>query len=356
MTTDFYSDRCVVTVATLSHLHWVRVLVASVRRVEGNCDILVLVLDASEALLAKHYLGSFPPGVQLVGGDSLTHKLYVGMRCYFSAFELSCATKAFLLEYALFQRGYRKAVFFDGDIQCYAGLTVVWDALDTAAVVLTPHVMAPFPNDGQSPDDREMATHGFVNGGFWAVRCTEVTHQILDWMMGKVAHEGFFTPDLGLSADQTWLSCLPWYFPDAVVLLRDPGLNVAYWNLQERQIRNTSECLTSNGRPLVFFHFSGFDPRVPERLTRHAVRVPDSNNGAILRGLLSGYAAALNDSRAALPDCTPDLPCLRGSLRERFRLYGVVHGQRPAFADEAIFRSYMRRAYSVWHRLRFFDD
>lgn len=356
MTTDFYSDKCVVAVATLSYLPGVRVLVESVRRVEADCDVLILVVDASGALLAQEFTDYFPSGTQLVGGDSLTHPLYSSMRRYFSAFEFSTATKAFILHYAIFELGYRKAIFLDGDVCCYSGLRMVWDALDATAIALTPHVTAPFPDDGQEPGDGGMFEHGFVNSGFLAFRYDDAARQALEWVMRRVAHQGFFVPECGLSADQTWFSCLPWYFPDAVTMLRDPGLNVAYWNLQERQIRNTSECLTSNGRPLVFFHFSGFDPCVPESLTRHTVRAPDSNNGAILRGLLSGYAAALNNAKIVLPDCAPDLPCVRGSLRERFRLYAVVHGQRPALADEAILRIYMRRVYGVWRRLRFFND
>ena len=66
-------------------------------------------------------------------------------------------------------------------------------------------------------------------------------------------------PSRVLFNDQKWIDLVPGYF-DGVRILRDPGYNVAYWNLQSRQVELNEGEVTANGRPLKFFHFSGFNP------------------------------------------------------------------------------------------------
>ena len=55
-------------------------------------------------------------------------------------------------------------------------------------------------------------------------------------------------------------------FFDGVHVLHHPGCNVAYWNLHERSLTVTGESYRVNEvAPLVFFHFSAYDPRQPDR-------------------------------------------------------------------------------------------
>ena len=65
--------------------------------------------------------------------------------------------------------------------------------------------------------------------------------------------------DCGLFTDQRWVDLAPAFF-EGLKILRDPGYNVATWNLTHRTVAGSLESgLTVNGRPLCFFHFSGFD-------------------------------------------------------------------------------------------------
>ncbi|MDQ3880665.1 MAG: glycosyltransferase, partial [Chloroflexota bacterium] len=94
--------------------------------------------------------------------------------------------------------------------------------------------------------------------------------------------------------------------------LRDPGYNVAYWNLHDRRVESADGGYLAAGRPLRFFHFSGFDPNRPDVLSRHQNRI-DLNSDPVLLELCRSYAeelhgAGLNEARrwrydyAALPD------------------------------------------------------
>jgi hypothetical protein len=70
-----------------------------------------------------------------------------------------------------------------------------------------------------------------------------------------------------LYVDQRWLDLLA-ASSYTVGVVRDPGFNVAYWNLHERKLAlDDNGTWSVNKQPLKFFHFSGFDR---ERLTTKA--------------------------------------------------------------------------------------
>lgn len=59
--------------------------------------------------------------------------------------------------------------------------------------------------------------------------------------------------------DQRWLDLAPVFFL-GIAILRNPGYNVATWNLTHRRAAGSLEQgITINGEPLSFYHFSGFD-------------------------------------------------------------------------------------------------
>jgi hypothetical protein len=63
----------------------------------------------------------------------------------------------------------------------------------------------------------------------------------------------------GLHTDQKWADYVPVYFRDEVEIVAHDGLNVAHWNLDERRLARVDDSYVVNGRPLLLFHFSGFD-------------------------------------------------------------------------------------------------
>jgi glycosyltransferase involved in cell wall biosynthesis len=81
----------------------------------------------------------------------------------------------------------------------------------------------------------------------------------------------------------------------AHLALRDPGLQVACWNLGERGVERAQSGFRAGGRPLRTFHFSGFDPGQPWLLTARRGHEPSvllSENRALAE-LCSLYAAKL---------------------------------------------------------------
>src|SRR5262249_18866696 len=90
----------------------------------------------------------------------------------------------------------------------------------------------------------------------------------LSWWAERLETQCVFDPPKGLYRDQGWLALVPCYFEYHI--LRDPGCNVAYWNVRERNVTWTGKRYKVDGGPLRSFHFSGFDPAAPGQVSRFA--------------------------------------------------------------------------------------
>jgi hypothetical protein len=307
-----------------------------------ECDVRIFVPDLSESAVRR---ADWPGGekIRVSSLDELGDPRIDAMRTYFDAFELSGAAKSFALAYAIDSLGYEKAVLLDSDTCCYSAFNLIWTRLEQHSVLVTPHCNSPLPMDNCLPDDREMLTAGFVNGGFLAVRKGAPAMRCLSWMKDRLEQYGFFLPRLNLCSDQSWMSALPWLFPDTVGLVRDAGYNVAYWNLHERDLDlEDNRPIRCNGVPLAFFHFSGFDERVPTQLSRHSKRKFGAPTTRSLNVLLSDYAGRVRGFAKALPQVAPDRPCSRARVSSRLREYRSVHGAsallRPRWGDLIMLR------------------
>ncbi|HNY13775.1 MAG TPA: glycosyl transferase, partial [Candidatus Wallbacteria bacterium] len=99
------------------------------------------------------------------------------------------------------------------------------------------------------------------------------------WWQAQLLYFARNDPASGQCGDQRWLDLVPVLFPQ-MGIVRHHGANVAYWNLPERQLQRSTagEWCCANGDPLLFFHFSGFNPRQPQQLSHFQNRFPPRNS------------------------------------------------------------------------------
>jgi hypothetical protein len=334
--------RALLCVVTGDYLPMALTMASSYAAFHPVDDIRILLVDVSALTASQIQINSLPK-VRIDGIDSIQTAPHTKMRTYYDASEMVGALRSSYIKKILFEEGYDQIVMLDADILCYAPLSPFFDALGRKLIVLAPHVNSPIP-DKNEPDDHELLVAGMVNNGCCAMSATSVTHVALDWLEEKARHNCFVIPELNLYNEQTWVSFLPWYFPEAVELVRDPGLNVAYWNLYERPLQQTDKGITANGMPLRFFHYSGYRPGLHPQLSGHANMIASDG---VLRAMLDDYRQRLADGVKKYPRIKREFHCTAEPVATRLRNYAAAWGKPPD-----LYRRYRRAQWLGLSRLK----
>jgi glycosyltransferase involved in cell wall biosynthesis len=278
----------------------------------GACTIVARnYLPAARVLarsFARHHPGSVlsalviddPPGVSRPDEPfhALTlHDVGLGgplgreMAGTYTVLELSTAVKPWLVA-SLVTASDRPVLYLDPDIEVFAPLDDLASLAEEHGVVVTPHLLTPLPRDGRSIDEAAILVSGVYNLGFLGVGPSGLHGGFLDFWQERLRRDGVVDLANTLFTDQRWVDFID-CFPH--VVHRDPACNLAYWNLAGRSVARRGEQVLVDGHPLVFFHYSGFDPRRPHVLSRHQGPRPRVLLGEhpTVRWLCERYAARL---------------------------------------------------------------
>jgi glycosyltransferase involved in cell wall biosynthesis/SAM-dependent methyltransferase len=253
------------TIIAWNYLAHARVLAESFRSHHPQGRFSVLLLD--DPLGEFHAEGEV---FHLVRPDDIMEpEEFDRLALMYDVTELATAVKPWLMRHLL-KPDQSELVFFDPDIQVFAPLDDVADLARRHSIVLTPHDIEPMPRDGCNPTEIQMLQSGAYNLGFIALG--RESGRFLDWWRERLRLHCVAAPEQGLFVDQKWIDFVPGYFDHYI--LKDPGFNVAYWNLCNRNLARNGVRYLVNDRPLRFFHFSGFDPEKPHLLSRHPLPAP----------------------------------------------------------------------------------
>lgn len=207
--------------------------------------------------------------------------------------QVMVAAKPAVLRYLL-EEGHDSALFLDPDMLVTAPLDPALEVVQRHSLTLTPHLF--FGPEGESDERRERALlyAGLYNGGFVGASRCEQTLRFLRWWEGRLRTHCMEAVRLGLHFDQRWLDLAPGYVED-LRLLRDRGVNAAYWNVSGREVKRTEQGLTINGEPLRLFHMSGYSPERPQQVTRHQAEMLVEELGE-LAGVYREYGRLLKEA------------------------------------------------------------
>jgi glycosyltransferase involved in cell wall biosynthesis len=249
------------TIIARNYLPFARVLTESLHRFHPGAEVTVLALDdmRAEVALAGDRFRLLELEELDLGPGELER-----MRVLYDVMELATAVKPWLLRHLLAEdRG--PVVYLDPDIEAFAPLDEIDRLARRHQLVLTPHTLGPVPRDGHRLTEADIMGSGIYNLGFAALG--EDAGEVVDWWCERLRRDCISEPREMLFVDQRWMDFAPALF--TCHILRDSSYNVAYWNLADRDVAWTGDGYEVDGRPLRFFHFSGYDPAQPWRLSKH---------------------------------------------------------------------------------------
>lgn len=191
---------------------------------------------------------------------------WVNMAFKYDVIEFNTSIKPFCFG-KLFKEGYEKVIYLDPDIYVTRPLDYIYECLNNKSVVLTPHYCDVEEHFDGAVSEETFNKVGIYNLGFCALKNDKVGQEIAKWWQNRLQYKCYSQSSEGLFVDQKWMDYIPGFFPDATCVSSHHGMNVAIWNLHERElfiddkqgymIRRKK---TGDEFPLLFFHFSGFDP------------------------------------------------------------------------------------------------
>ena len=253
------------TIIAKNYLPMARVLTESWNAFHPGCPLYVLLLDSPR--------GFFIPE------DEAFHSVLLpeleipnlsGFMFKYSILESSTAVKPYFISHLFRRYAMNKLLYLDPDILILNSLDSLKAYLEEANILLAPHLLSPLPNDGHKPNDHDILQAGTYNLGFLGLQKGTESRRLLRWWSDKVYHHCIVAFESNLFVDQRWMDLVPGLFA-GVRIVREPGYNVAYWNLHERVV-SLDGSPTVNGEPLYFFHASGFDPDKPSIISKHQDR------------------------------------------------------------------------------------
>jgi glycosyltransferase involved in cell wall biosynthesis/SAM-dependent methyltransferase len=330
------------TIIAKNYLAQARVLARTFLEHNPSGEFSVLVIDDTEG-----YIDDTSEPFTLLSPRDIGCEPFTRMAARYDVLELSTAVKPWLLRSRL-DAGADTITYLDPDIQVFGPL----DHLDSHArehgLVLTPHNTVPIPDDGERPTQIDIMIAGVYNLGYVSIASRDDTDALIEWWCGRLTRDCRVDPVYGYFVDQRWFDLAPGFVGDYSII-REPEYNVAYWNVHARTLTNVNGDYQVDGRPLAFFHFSGFDPADPAVLSRHQTRIELAEH-PVLRELCDSYANATlgegyEEARAwpytynRLADGTPMTRPLRA-------LYGL--GEDDGALTQSPFRADGCRALLDW--------
>jgi hypothetical protein len=138
--------------------------------------------------------------------------------------------------------------YLDGDLWFFASPQCVYDEIGDASVAIIPHRYPP----GLEAEHK----YGIYNVGWISFRRTPDGKKCLQWWRERCLEWclDIVDEDNDRFADQRYLNRFPKLFT-GVHVLKNPGVNLAPWNIAGYRVAHDGEGAIVDGHRLIFFHF-----------------------------------------------------------------------------------------------------
>jgi hypothetical protein len=260
------SKRAACTIIAKNYFAAAKTLAQSFLSEHPDDEFYVLIVDEFDG-----FVDASKEEFEIIGLASLAIPDLPNLCFKYNIIELCTAVKAHFLQYLMAEKGFDKVLYIDPDILVTNKLEQIFQRLDTSDIILTSHTNVDYPDDGKSPDDSVIMSYGVFNLGFIGLNSSENAQEFLRWWQSKLRDKCVTDARTGYFVDQKFIDLVPGLF-DNYYIEKNPGYNVAYWNIHSRSISRENGMWMCNDGPLYFFHFSSYRPERPNILARHTTR------------------------------------------------------------------------------------
>jgi hypothetical protein len=171
--------------------------------------------------------------------------------------EFSTATKAFYIDYLFNKFGFESILYLDPDTYIYSDINEIFFLLKDAFIVLTPHITDIRKAAECFVPNKAFLSNGVYNLGFIGLSNKKESFEFLNWWKSRLKDQCYRDIGDSLFVDQKWMDLITCFFDKGIIILRDPGYNIAYWNIHERSIGKDDNGYVINEKyPLRIMHFS----------------------------------------------------------------------------------------------------
>lgn len=256
------------TVMSSNYIRYAKALNVSIGESVEGVSFFVLLIDRPTDFCAKEFeMDCF------FLEDYVDENWFRQASFFYTAFELCNAARPVGHRIARDVIGADRWVYLDADLHIRQDFRRVWSDYPNASVILTPHSTVPNQSSTSHAFDRSYLNLGSFNSGMMFCRRTEKTDQFLAWFESKLQYN-CFNQWRSCFVDQKWLD-LAFQYEWDIEACRTPGVNVGYWNIEERNIRELNGRVYVDDVELSVFHFSMWKESEPDLLNGAAVKCSD---------------------------------------------------------------------------------
>ena len=284
------------TIVAHNYVPMASVLAESLFEVHPEIVMHTIVIDHPATAMNLEIANSL---VLTIDQIDLKENNYPTQASIYDVTEFATSIKPFVLEQLL--RDFDVVLYLDPDIQIFSSLDTIINMTYEHGWSLTPHVTKPYKDGNAGPPEKEIMGAGIYNLGYVGVAKSSLA--MLQWWQEHLSRQAIIDQPSQLFTDQRWIDlAVPIFRP---YIEYASGYNVAYWNLDHRVLTQVeSDSYEVDGEPLVFFHFSGYDPDRPYLICKYqstGSRVSMSDN-PVYSQIFGNYAYKLIDARKSFGD------------------------------------------------------
>lgn len=244
---------------TFSYLNRARVLYQTLRRFHPDWELVALMTD--EAPPGFVFDPASEPFDRLVFAHDLGIPDFRSWLFRHDVIEVCTAVKGPFMHQAC-SSGADVVIYLDPDTALLNSLDPLIDWLGDHEILLTPHLID--PNDDRLSildNDLSASRTGIFNLGFVAIRTKGEGARFAKWWNDRLLAFCYDDIPNGIFVDQRWCDHVPALF-DKVKVIRDPGYNIASWNLSQRKVAigKDGQIRVNGDHPLRFWHFTKLGP------------------------------------------------------------------------------------------------